>query len=77
MTHSRICDWPCSNTVPVENAQDPVLTMDLDKAGTRLRLFTTLATPGTPIEVTAEELRVESFFPADTPTADLFKGWAC
>jgi transcriptional regulator with XRE-family HTH domain len=60
----------------VERNPDPVLTMDIEKAGTRLRLFTTLATLGTPVEIAAEEIRIECFFPADAPTADRFKAWA-
>jgi hypothetical protein len=31
----------------------------------RARFFTTIATLGTPLDVTLQELRVESFFPAD------------
>jgi hypothetical protein len=33
-----------------------------------LRLFTTLTTLGTPTDVTAQELRIESYFPADDAT---------
>lgn len=77
----RLLSYPAvpslTETVLAENTQDPVLTIDIEKAGTRLRLFTTLATLGTPLEVAAEETRVECFFPADAPTADVFKGWAC
>lgn len=63
-------------TVLIESGRDPVLTMDIVKAGTRLRLLTTLATLGTPLEVAAEEIRIECFFPADVPTGDLFRSWA-
>ncbi len=51
----------------IENQQDPVLTIDIRKGEVTLRLFTTLATFGTPLEVAAEEIRVESFFSADDP----------
>src|SRR5205814_633003 len=43
----------------------PVLPMLFQKGQTELRLFTTLATLGTPRDVTLQELRVESFFPMD------------
>jgi transcriptional regulator with XRE-family HTH domain len=76
----RLLDYPdvpsLAESVVIESRQDPVLTMDIVKAGVPLRLFTTLATLGTPLEVAAEEIRVECFFPADGPTADLFRGWA-
>ena len=46
------------------------VTVDLEKNGTRLRLFSTLTTLGTPIDVTAQELRIESYFPADDATGE-------
>ena len=33
-----------------------------------VNLFTTIATLGSPIDVTLQELRVEMFFPADEPS---------
>jgi hypothetical protein len=46
------------------------------KGGHSLKLFTTLATLGTPQDITAQEIRIECFFPADAATAALFKEWA-
>jgi len=46
------------------------ITVNLEKNGTRLRLFSTLTTLGTPIDVTAQELRIESYFPADDATGE-------
>jgi hypothetical protein len=51
----------------------PVLPMLFQKGQTELRLFTTLATLGTPRDVTLQELRVESFFPMDDQTRDVFR----
>jgi len=48
----------------------PVLAMHFRKAGTSLRLFTTIATLGTPQDITLQELRIESFFPVDDATAN-------
>jgi hypothetical protein len=53
-----------------------VLAIEFAKGATRLRLFTTLATLGTPQDVTAQEIRIECFFPADAATAEVLKGWA-
>ena len=40
--------------------------------GAEVRFFTTLTTLGTPLDVTAEELRIESYFPlADATDAFL------
>ncbi len=64
-----------AETPHVERGQDPVLAMEFNKNRTSLRLFTTLATLGTPLDVTAQEIRIECFFPADDATADLFKSW--
>lgn len=46
------------------------IAVDLEKDDTRLALFSTLTTLGTPLDVTAQELRIESYFPADPATAD-------
>lgn len=44
------------------------MTVDLDLGGQALSLFTTLTTMGTPTDVTASELRIEHYFPADEAT---------
>jgi transcriptional regulator with XRE-family HTH domain len=45
-----------------------VLSIHVRKQEVDLRLFTTLTTLGTPLDVTAAELRIESYFPADHAT---------
>jgi hypothetical protein len=52
----------------------PVLPLEVEKDGTRVSLFTVIATFGTAQDVTADELRIESFFPADKTTEMLFRG---
>lgn len=42
--------------------------------GTTLSFFSTIATFGTPTDVTLEELAIETFFPADQATRDAFDG---
>jgi len=47
----------------------PLLTTIFRKAGIELRFFSTITTFGAPHDVTLEELRIESSFPADDATA--------
>jgi hypothetical protein len=56
-----------------EAALVPVLPLELEKDGLRVSLFTVIATFGTAQDVTADELRIESFFPADEATEALFR----
>ena len=60
---------------PPVGIEGPVLPMHFRKGGTELRLFTTIATLGTPHDVTLQELRIESFFPMDDETRDAFRMW--
>lgn len=46
----------------------PVLTVEFRKEDRRLRFFSTITTFGTARDVTVEELRIESAFPADDAT---------
>lgn len=51
----------------------PVLPLVLEHGGLRLSLFTVIATFGTPQDVTTDELRIESLFPADDATEVLLR----
>jgi len=64
------------NAAPTEPAITPVLPMHFRKGNISLRLFTTIATLGTPQDITLQELRVECFFPMDEETAVVLRGWA-
>ena len=67
---------PALSHVPaLEELPSPVLAMHFRKGQTSLRLFTTIATLGTPQDVTVQELRIECFFPADADTAQVFRDW--
>ncbi len=59
-----------------ETALVPVMPIDVEKDGVRVSLFTVIATFGTAQDVTADELRIESLFPADEATEQLFRGLA-
>jgi hypothetical protein len=76
----RLMSYPgvpaLSETMLAEKAAEPVLTMEIAKSSKLLRLFTTLTTLGTPLDVTVQEIRVECFFPADPATAQVFAEWA-
>ncbi len=54
---------------------DPVLPMHFRKGDVSLALFTTIATLGTPQDVTLQELCIEAFFPADAATEKTFRDW--
>ena len=58
------------------DAGGPVLPMHFRKGEVSLRLFTTIATLGTPRDITLQEMRVECFFPMDAETATVLRGWA-
>jgi transcriptional regulator with XRE-family HTH domain len=59
-----------------ESTSGPVLPMYFKKGETSLSLFTTIATLGTPQDITLQELRIECFFPMNESTADVFRSWA-
>jgi len=63
-------------TPPEEEGQSPVLPIHFLHDGTSLRLFTTIATLGTPRDVTLQEVRIEFFFPMDEMTAQALGAWA-
>lgn len=54
----------------------PVLPLKMEKDGLAISLFTVIATFGTAQDVTADELRIESLFPADAATEALFRSTA-
>ncbi len=51
----------------------PVLPTELYASGVSLKMFSMLTTFGTPQDVTTDELRVESFFPADPQSEMLLR----
>ena len=55
--------------VDLESSASPVIDVHFCVAGVELAFFSVVSTIGTPTDITAQELRVESFFPADDETA--------
>jgi len=52
----------------LDGAPPPFLTIDYRWKSSTLRLFSVLASMGTPLDVGLQELRIEAFFPADQAT---------
>jgi len=61
---------------PTTQISAPVLPVHFARGDTSFRLFSTIATLGTPRDVTLQEVRVECFFPMDDASAGLFRAWA-
>lgn len=64
----RNVDW--------EVEPQPLLQFRVEKDGLSLNLLTMIATFGTPQDVTLQDLRIESFLPADEPTEQLLRSLA-
>ncbi len=47
----------------------PIIDVQFTFGDSTLRWFSVISTIGTPVDVTAQELRIESFFPSDDDTA--------
>jgi transcriptional regulator with XRE-family HTH domain len=62
-----------SQSAALEDAPRPLLPIHLRKSEKSLHLFTTIATLGTPQDITVQEIRIENFFPMDEPTARFFR----
>ena len=59
--------------VAIEETPKPLLPIHIRKDTTTLNVFTTIATLGTPQDITVQEIRIESFFPIDEATARFFR----
>jgi hypothetical protein len=50
----------------------PIMSLTFEKDAMKASFFTTITTLGTPLDLTTQELRIESLFPADEGTKALF-----
>jgi transcriptional regulator with XRE-family HTH domain len=69
--------YPCDQPEPdveLPGPADVFTPLRIRHGGGELSFFSTVATFGTPLDVTVAELVVESFFPADDHTADVLRG---
>jgi transcriptional regulator with XRE-family HTH domain len=72
--HAELVAYPCDQPEPdveVPGPADVFTPLRIRSEGRELSLFSTVATFGTPLDVTVAELVVESFYPADDRTAQL------
>jgi transcriptional regulator with XRE-family HTH domain len=68
--------YPCDQPEPeieLPGPGDIVVPLRIRHGDRELSFFSTVATFGTPLDVTIAELTIESFFPADTDTASLLR----
>ena len=56
----------------IEAESDVVLPMIIRADGRELRLFSTITTFGTPMDITLDEVAIESYYPADAESAAYF-----
>lgn len=64
--------YPCDQPEPAVELPGPgeiVVPLRIRHGGRELAFFSTIATFGTPLDVTVADLAIESFFPADPTTA--------
>ena len=61
---------------PLPQPAGPILPIHFRKGNVSIELFTTIATLGTPQDVTVQELRIESFFPMCEETQKLLRSWS-
>jgi len=68
--YEELCTYPCDQPeVEVPGPGDIVVPLRIRHNGEELAFFGTVATFGTPLDITVAELVIESFFPADARTA--------
>ena len=66
------CDQP-EPVVEVPGPGDVVMPLRIRHGNRELAFFSTVATFGTPVDITVQELVIESFFPADAATASALR----
>src|SRR4029453_16282104 len=72
--HSYMGSSPRQRPWSALNVADLLLPIHIRRGDLELRLFSTIMTLGTPQDVTLQELRIETFFPADEASE---QAWRC
>lgn len=70
--YQELRDYPCDQAEPAVDIPGPgevFVPLRFRHDGDVLTFFSTVATFGTPLDITVSELVIESFYPADTATA--------
>ena len=65
--------YPTHSTLSPTQATAPIINLELKLGELELSMFSTLASFGTPIDITVQELVIEQYFPADDATEAFFK----
>ncbi|MER6735955.1 helix-turn-helix domain-containing protein [Streptomyces puniciscabiei] len=74
--YDELVCYPCDQHEPkieLPGPGDIAIPLRLRYEGHELAFFSTVATFGTPLDITVAELSIESFYPADTATAELLR----
>ncbi|MFC4588063.1 helix-turn-helix domain-containing protein [Sphaerisporangium corydalis] len=74
--YEELDSYPCDQPEPDVEIPGPgeiVVPLRLRYEGRELAFFSTIATFGTPLDITVAELAIESFFPADPATAETLR----
>jgi len=77
--YNELCAYPCDRPEPEIEAPGPgdiVVPLRIRHGDRELTFFSTVATFGTPLDVTVAELVIESFFPADAETTATLRNGA-
>lgn len=70
--YEELCGYPCDQPEPdveLPGPGDVFVPLRIRYGNHELAFFSTVATFGTPLDITVAELAIESFFPADAGTA--------
>jgi hypothetical protein len=71
---AELATYPCPRLASRPDTRAILVPMRLRVKDTVLSLLSTTTVFGTPRDVTLSELAIESFYPADAPTAAFLKG---
>ncbi|HEX4225146.1 MAG TPA: helix-turn-helix transcriptional regulator [Pseudonocardiaceae bacterium] len=74
--YTELEGYPGGDEPGPSDASGVIVPLRLRHDGGELAFFSTVATFGTPLDVTVAELAIESFFPADAHTAAVLRGTA-
>jgi len=77
--YEELRGYPCDQPEPEVELPGPgevVVPLRIRAGGQELSFFSTVATFGTPLDITLSELVIESFFPADAATVTFLRGRA-
>ncbi|GAA1599747.1 helix-turn-helix transcriptional regulator [Kribbella hippodromi] len=71
--YDELCAYAAADRPTQPGSAEVVIPFKLRHDGKELSLLTTIATFGTPLDVTVSELMIESFYPADDETAEYLR----